>query len=109
MNFEIEQTIEEVLRNGVKCTLNYTPDFVEYVNAVDGEYSDLEPFDEAILASLENLIYEYDISKEITATAFISDDDSYVYVKEMDVPYMLAVLPVGNNAKYRACLVASVL
>ena len=108
MNFEIVTTIEEVIGNNIQCKLNYTQDFVDYDEWVDGRYEDVEPLKDGLIESLENLIKEYKDITSIEATAFISDDDSYVYVDVTDTNYMFAMLPVGNNKKYRACFVNTV-
>lgn len=108
MNFEIGKTINAVIGDATVCTLHYTPEFVEYDEHVDGLYDDLETFETGILNGLENLVREEKIKDDIVATAYIDDEDSYLYVNTTDTIYMLSVLPIGIEEKYRVGLVAKV-
>lgn len=108
MNFEIAKTVNAVIGDAVVCSLNYTPEFVEYDEMVDGNFPNLETFEDGILEGLENYVRENKVRGDIVATAFIADEDSYLYIDNDDTIYMLAVLPIGVGEKYRVAIVKEV-
>lgn len=108
MNFEIGKTIDATLWNGVNCKLNYTPEFIEYDEWVEGQFYDLEDFETGILTSLDAIAKKDNLTGDIVATAFISEDDSYLHLDVNDMVYMLSVLPVGTNDKYRLAAIAEI-
>ena len=106
MTFEVARTVTEYLWNGVKCNLHYTPEFVDYTEEIDGTMDELDTYENGIFDSMENFVRENDIvGGEINVTAFISEENTYVYIDTVDQVYILAVLPMGNGYKYRACIV----
>lgn len=112
MNFEVSKTLTEELFGGILCNLHYTQEFEDYCNEIDFESMDVQSFDDSIFDSMEVFIKEMrmkvKIGPEINVTAFLSEENSYVYIDATDSSYILAVLPVGNNYKYKACIVEKV-
>ena len=108
MTFEVAKTVKATLNDTVYCKLNYTHNFVVYDEYSSDMYQCLEKFEGGLLDSLENLVKENNIVEPIEATAFIDDDDAYIYVDAMDLIYPLAIIPVGNNEKYKLCIINSI-
>src|SRR5574343_1276167 len=101
MKFEVIKTAEETIGKNINCKLNYTHNFAVYDEYAADMYQNLEPFESSIFDSLENLVKENNINEDIEATAFIDDDDAYIYVDCMDRIYLLSVIPNGSNEKYK--------
>lgn len=109
MNLEIAQTFEETY-GGITYKVNVTDEVLNFVENVDFESESVETLFDSSCTILDNVHKRSNIIPNIAECSLYYNDGSLsIYINELDESFIMAIMPCGDNQKYRFVAVTDIL